>query len=150
MHENKEKKILGYLKNNCYMNIAISYRDKPYATTLKYAAEKYELYVAIFKSSYTAQVLKRNNLIACTIENHNISEFVQIVGEAIDMDSTDERKKAGEILKATHENIRFWMYSEDVLFYKIRPNKIKYTLGNVNNKRTDMFGETYELIIKSR
>lgn len=107
------------------MNIAISYRDKPYATTLKYAAEKYELYVAIFKSSYTAQVLKRNNLIACTIENHNISEFVQIVGEAIVMDSKEERKKAGEILKATHENIRFWMYSWSYV-------KKKYKLNTTN------------------
>ena len=33
------------------------------------------------------------------IDDHNVEEFIQIVGEAVLMDSKEERKKAGNILK---------------------------------------------------
>ena len=152
MEENnndKSKEIETYLSNHSYLSLATSYKDKPYCCTLKYVSSKYELFFAMFKSSYTSKILERNNIVACTIDEHNINEFIQIVGEVVLLDSKEERKKAGKIRSDIYSNISFWIYSNEVLFFKIRPYKIKYTLGNINNKRTDKFGDSFELIIKN-
>jgi len=147
--EDKSIEIERYLACNAYLTLAVSYKDRPYCCTLKYVADKYELYFAMFKSSHTSKILERNNLVACTVDNQKIDEFIQIVGEVTIQDSREERKKAGEYLSKIYGNIGFWLYSSDVVFYKLRPYKIKYTLGNVNNKRIDSFGNSFELIIKN-
>lgn len=148
-NNDKSAEIERYLSNNSYLSLAVSYKDRPYCCSLKYVAESYELYFAMFKSSYTSKILEKNSLVACTVDNQCIDEFVQIVGEAIILDTKEERKKAGKILSRIYDNISFWLYSTEVIFYKVRPCKIKYTLGNINNKKTDCFGESYELIIKN-
>ena len=149
MLEDKTENIRKYLSSHSYLNLAISYRDKPYASTMKYVAEEFSLYFAMFKRSHTANILLQNNFVACTIDDHNVEEFIQIVGEAVLMDSKEERKKAGNILKKIYSNIMFWMYSDDVLFYKLCPYRIKYTLGGKNYKSVKEFGESFELVIKN-
>jgi uncharacterized protein YhbP (UPF0306 family) len=149
MVEDKTNEIQAYLNNHSYLGLAVSYKDKPYAATMKYVADGLELYFAIFRSSYTSSILMRNNYVACTIDDHSIEEFVQIVGEAIVMDSKEDREKAGKILASIYSHVSFWIYSNEVFFYKIRPYRIKYTLGTKNFKNTESFGKSYELIIKN-
>ena len=145
----KSKEIANYLAMHSYLTLAVSYKDRPYCCTVKYVAEKYELFFAMFKTSNTSTILERNHLVACTIDDHKIDEFILLVGEAVLQDSKEERKIAGNVLSKIYKNIGFWMYSSDVMFYKLHPYRIKYTLGNVNNKRIDGFGNAYELIIKN-
>lgn len=150
MLKDKTEEISAYLSSHSYLNLSVSYRDKPYAATMKYIADGYDLYFAVFKNSHTAKILLKNNYVACTIDDHNVEEFVQVVGEAVLLDSREERKNAGNILKKIFSNIIFWVYSDDVLLYKIRPYRIKYTLGGKKYKSTKEFGDSFELIVKSR
>ncbi|WP_029453116.1 pyridoxamine 5'-phosphate oxidase family protein [Clostridium algidicarnis] len=143
--ESIQKKVLEYLSNHEYLTIATCHNDKPYASKIKYKSDKFDLYFATFSETNKGKVLLRNNLAACTIDDNSINEFIQFFGEVKLMDDKEEKVKACGILKNIFPYSKYWIYSNDILFFKIKPTTIKYCVGPADIAKGKYFGDIYEI-----
>ncbi|KOF56688.1 MULTISPECIES: pyridoxamine 5'-phosphate oxidase family protein [Clostridium] len=137
--------IKEYLKSHNYISIAVCYNNKPYASKVKYVSENFDLYFATFKDTNKAKYMLRNNFIAGTVDENNIDEFIQLFGEVVLLEEKDERIKAIDVLKEIFPYAKYWIYADDVLFFKIKPITIKYSKGPAKRSKGQYFGNVYEL-----
>ena len=155
MSDQLKQQILNYMRTHNTMTLATCASEIPWAATVFYASDDFELYFFSVPDSRHCQNLRANPRVAVTIQedykNWQEIKGIQLEGRITLVDSMTEKAKAMAVYARKYPEVIklftnpssgvFYKAFLKVKFYRVSPEKVFY----IDN--AEGFGKRQELVI---